>query len=91
MAAASGRPAALGEQHWIGIRATAYARPFVEFPDPKWVENEELVAGAAKIKPTYIVWALDMASPLLQTSVAPRTRFKEQVSKLHLLAAMNGT
>ena len=32
---------------------------YVRFPGATWVENEKLGAGIAKIKPTYIVWALD--------------------------------
>ncbi len=32
---------------------------YLRFPGATWVENEKIVAGIAKIKPTYIVWALD--------------------------------
>ena len=32
---------------------------YVKFADAKWVENEKLGPGIAKIKPTYVVWALD--------------------------------
>ena len=32
---------------------------YLRFPDAEWIENKELGPGIAKIKPTYVVWALD--------------------------------